>query len=69
MQHITITLTRYHTCYNIISLSLTWIGHNAMRYHNFSELQHALPSTFSQFSMVWSLLKHVTTRYHQTYKK
>ena len=69
MQRFTITSTRYHTRYHTFSLSLTWIGHNAKRYHNFSVLLHVLPYIFCKFSMVWGYLQHVTTRYHQIYKK
>ena len=29
----------------------TWIGHNAMRYHNVNALPHALPYIFSQFNI------------------
>ena len=42
MQRVTISSTRYDTRYNMhynkFSLSLTWIGHNATCYHNFSVL-------------------------------
>ena len=64
-----LTSTRCHTRYHAFSLSLTWIGHNATCYHNFSVLLHALPYIFSQFSMVWGYLQCVTTRCHQIYKK
>ena len=30
---------------------ITWIGHNATRYHNFNALPHALPYIFSQYNM------------------
>ena len=60
---------RYHTCYHTFSFSLAWIGHNAMRYHNFNMLPHALPYIFSQISMVWSYLQRVTTCYRQIFKK
>ena len=73
IQRITITSTRYHTRYHMryhtFSLSLTWIGHKAKRYHNFNVLLHMLPYNFSKFSMVWGYLQRVTTRYHQIYKK
>ena len=73
MKRVTITSTRYHTRYHMrydtFSLSLTWIGHNAKRYHNFNLLLHALPYIFSKFSMVWGYWQCVTTRYHQIYKK
>ena len=61
MQRVTITSTRYHTSYRTFSLSLTWIGQNAMRYRNFNVLPHALPYIFSRFSMVWGYLQRVTT--------
>ena len=63
MQRVTITLTRYHTRYRTISLSLTWIGHNATCYHNFTVLLHAIPYIFIQFSMVWNYLQRVTMLY------
>ena len=69
MQRVTITSTRYHMRYHTFSLSLTWIGHNAKRYHNFNVLLHTLPYIFSKFSMVWGYLQRVTTRYHEIYKK
>ena len=47
--------------YRTFSLSLTWIGPNATHYHNFNELPHALPNSFSKFSMVWGLFE---TGYH-----
>ena len=47
----------------------TWIDHNSMCYHNFKALPNALPNIFSQFSIVWSYLQLVTTRYRQIYKK
>ena len=54
--------TRYQTLQ-------TWIGHNAMRYHNFNALPQALPHALlyilSQFGMVWCYLKRITTRYRQ----
>ena len=43
IQRVTITSKRYHTRYHTFSLSLTWIGHNARRYHNINVLLHALP--------------------------
>ena len=53
--------------------SQTWIDYNATHYDNFNALPHALPyalphglpSIFSQFSMVWSYLQRVSTRYRQ----
>ena len=57
--------------------SQTLIGYNATHYDNFNalphalphalpyELPHGLPSIFSQFSMVWSYLQRVSTRYRQ----
>ena len=30
---------------------ITWWGHNATRYHNFSALPHVLPYIFPQFNM------------------
>ena len=69
MQRVTITSTRYHMRYHTFSLSLTWIGHNAKRYHNFNVLLHTLPYIFSKFSIVWGYLQRVTTRYHEIYKK
>ena len=57
--------------------SQTLIGYNATHYDNFNALPHALPhalpyalphglaSIFSQFSMVWSYLQRVSTRYRQ----
>ena len=30
---------------------VTWIGHNATRYHKFNALPHALPYIFSQFNI------------------
>ena len=57
MQRVTVTLTRYHMHYCIhyctFILSLKWIGHNAIHYHNFNVLPHALRYFFSQFSIVW----------------
>ena len=44
----------------------TWVGHNAMRYHNFNVLPHPIPYIFTQFSMVLGLF---ATRYRQIYKK
>ena len=73
MQRVTITSTRYqtvyHMCYHTFSPSLTWIGHDAKRYHNFNVLLHTLPYIFFKFSMVWGYLQRVTMRYHQIYKK
>ena len=69
MQRVTITSTRYDALYLTFSLSLIWIGHNAMCYHNFNVLPRALTYIFSQFSILWSYLQHVTTRYRQVYKK
>ena len=70
MQRITITSTRYHTRYHTryrtFSLNLKWVGHNAMDYHNFNVLLHAIPYIFTQFKMVLGLF---ATRYHQIYKK
>ena len=68
MQRVTITSTRYHTRYRKFSLSLTWIGHNATRYHNFNVLLYALLYNFPQFSMVSGYLQSVTTCYRQIYK-
>ena len=51
MQCVIIISTRYHT----FSLSLTPMGHNEMRYHNFNMLPHALLYILSQFSIVWGL--------------
>ena len=65
MQRVNMTSTRYHT----FSFSLTWIGHNAKRYHNFNVLIHGLPYIFSKFSMVWGYLQRVTTRNHEIYNK
>ena len=59
----------YHMRYRIFFLILTWIGRNAMRYHNFKMLLHSLQYILSQFSMVWGYLQRVTTRYYQIYKK
>ena len=67
MQRVVITSTRYHTRYRTFSLSLTWICHNAVRYHNFNVLPHAIPYFF-QFSMVWGYLQRVIKRYCQIYK-
>ena len=54
-EHVT---TRYQTLH-------TWISHNSTRYHNFTALPHALLHAlqyiFSQFSMAWSYVQHVTT--------
>ena len=73
MQHVTITSTsyhtRYHTRYHTFPLSITWIGHNAKRYHKFNVLLHVLRYIFSKFTMVWGYLQGVTTRYYQIYKK
>ena len=69
MQRITITSTRYHARYRTFSLSLIWIGHNAMCYRNFNVLPRASTYIFSQFSILWRYLQHVTTRYRQVYKK
>ena len=44
--------TRYHTRYRTFFLNLTWIGHNAMRYHNFNVLLHALQRVTS-LSLAW----------------
>ena len=55
MQRVHITSTRYHRRYHTFSLGLTWIGHNATRYHNFNMLSHAFSYIFSQFSMVCGL--------------
>ena len=33
----------------------TWIGYNAMRYHNFSTLPHALPHIFLRFNWFWTI--------------
>ena len=44
---------RINTYYHTLK---TWIGHNAMRYHKFNALPHALPYyILSQCSMVWGL--------------
>ena len=47
MQCVTITSLRYHmryhTHYRTFSIILTWVTHNATRYHDFIALQHALP--------------------------
>ena len=69
MERVTMTSMHYHMHYRPFSLSLTWVDHNATRYHNFNMLLHALPYIFSQFSVVWGYLQRVTTRYHQIYKK
>ena len=61
MERITITPTDYHTRYCTFSLSLTWVDHNGMHYHNFNMLPHAIPYIFTQFSMVFGLF---ATRYH-----
>ena len=47
----------------------TWIGHDAMQYHDFIMLPHALPYTFSQFSMVWGILQRFTMRYTKFIKQ
>ena len=44
----------------------TWIGHNAMHYHNFNVLPHTIPYIVTQFSMVLGLF---AMRYRQIYKK
>ena len=71
MQRVTVTLTRYHMHYCIhyctFILSLKWIGHNAIHYHNFNVLPHALRYFFSQFSIVWGYFHNITTRHHQIY--
>ena len=68
MQRVTITSTRYgtryHTFYHTFSPSLTWLGYNAMYYHNCN----VLPYIFSNFSMVWGYLQRVATCYCQIYK-
>ena len=69
MQRVIITSTRYHTHYRTFLLGLTWVDHNAMRYHNFNVLPHALPYIFTQLSMVWGFLERVTMCYRQIYKK
>ena len=73
MQQVTKTSTRCHTRYHMryrtFSLSLTWLGHNATRYHNFNVLPHAIPYIYTQFSIVWEYLQRVTTRYHEIYEK
>ena len=43
MQRVTVTLTRCHTPYHTFSLILIRVGYNAMHYHNFNILAHALP--------------------------
>ena len=53
----------YHTRYDAFSLSLTWIGPRAMRYHNFNILPHTLPYIFSQFTMVLGYLQHITAKF------
>ena len=69
MKQATITSTRYHMHYHMryhaFSLSLTWIDHNATRYHNINELLHTLPYIFSNFSLVWRYLQRITMGYHQ----
>ena len=40
-----------------------------MQYHDFNMLPHALPYTFSQFSMVWGILQRFTMRYTKFKKK
>ena len=71
MQRVTIMSTRYHKSYHMacstFSLSLAWIGHNAMRYHNFNVLPHILPYIFSQFSMIWGNLQHATVKFIKKY--
>ena len=71
MRNITSTRyhTRYHTHYRTFSLNLTWVGHNATRYHNLNLLPHVVPYIFTQFNMVWGYLQRVTTRYRQIYEK
>ena len=61
MQRVIITSTRHHMRYHTFSLSLTWLGHNAMHYRNFSLLPHTISYIFTQFSMV---LGQFATRYH-----
>ena len=65
MQRVTITsMCYYMRClkhYRTFSLSLTWVGYNAMHYHNFNVLPNAIPYNFTQFSMVLRLF---AKRYH-----
>ena len=71
MQRVNVTSTRYHTRYHTrtFSVSLTWLGYNAMRYDTFNVFPHALPYIFSKFSMVWGYFQRVITSYHQIYEK
>ena len=66
MQRVTITGTRYHKRYCTFSLSLTWVDHNAMHYHNFNVLPHATTYIFAKFSLVLGIF---ATCYHEIYKR
>ena len=61
--------TLYHTCYFKFSPSLTWVGHNVLRYHDFNVLPYAFTYIFSQLSMVWGYLQCDTMHYRQNYEK
>ena len=60
--HVERVTTHYHTLQ-------TWIGHNAIRYHNLNSLPHALPYVLSDICLVLDYLQRVTTRYHHFLKK
>ena len=68
MQRVTITSVRYHTRYHTLSLILTRVGYNVMRYHNFNALAHALLYIFFGTCLFLGYLQMVTTRYHQFFK-
>ena len=69
-QYGTITSTRHHTRYCSFPLSLTWLSYNAIRYHNFNVLPHALQYIFSKFSMfeaICNALPGVTVKFMVTH--
>ena len=47
----------------------TWLGHNAMRYHDLDTLPYALPYIFFEICLILGYLQHVTTRYRQFFLK
>ena len=73
MQCVVITSARYHTryhrSYRTFFLSLTWVGHNALNYHNFNVLPREIPHLFTQFSIFGGLFATHTTRYRLFLKK
>ena len=47
----------------------TWLGLNATCYHDLRVLPYASPYIFSVICLILGYLQHVTTRYHQFFKK